>query len=67
MGKLISEIENGWAPAIVDSAEKLQHIREGLKLLTDHKSFWIGGSSKDAGIIDYSQYMVDETGKYTKK
>ena len=61
--KIISEIENGWTPAIADSAEKLEHIRQGLKLLTDYKSFWIGGSAKDAGIIEYSQYMVDETGK----
>ena len=62
--KLISEIGNGWAPAIADSAEKLEHIREGLKLLTDHISFWIGGSANAAGTIEHSKYMVDDTGEW---
>ena len=61
--KFISEIGKGWATAIADSADELDHIKESLKLLTNHISFWIGGSANAAGTIDYSKYMVDETGE----
>ena len=63
---LISELGKAWTAAIADSAEKLKQIETGQKLLTDHKSFWLGGSTNAPGTadatIDYLQYVVDETG-----
>ena len=64
---MISELGNGWSPAIADTAEKLKQIEDGQRDLSDYKSFWIGGSTDAPGTaedtIDYSQYQADESGK----
>ena len=63
---LILELGKAWTAAIAGSAEELKHIKDGQTLLTDHKSFWIGGSTNAPGkaedTIDYPKYRVDETG-----
>ena len=55
----ISELGEGWAPAILDTEEEMNFIKEGQKKFSDNRSYRIGGEAtqRPPASIDYSDYI----------
>ena len=63
--KVFSELGEEWSPAVLNSKQELNFIREGLKVYGDIWSYYIGGSADaDRDTIEYSDYYLDESGNY---
>ena len=60
-----SEIGYGWRPAVLDTQEEYDFIREGQKSFNDSASYWIGGSTDSNGIFEYSDYIGNNSGSIT--
>ena len=58
----------GWAPAILNSAEELAFIREGQAGNKEVSTYWIGGSIDAIFTVDnvdiFSRYIPDGSGNY---
>ena len=55
--KLFSEIGTGWIPAILLSDAEYDFIAEMQGRLSNNQSYWIGGSTRTTGAIDYIHYL----------
>ena len=52
-----SEIGTGWIPAILLSDAEYDFIVEIQGRLSNNQSYWIGGSTRTTGVIDYLHYL----------
>ena len=61
---IITGIGVGWIPAVIDSTSEFKFIRESQHLLTDHRDFFIDGSTNAEGgeNIEYLEYRTTSTG-----
>ena len=59
---MFSDIGNGWIPVILNSQTELEFILENQRSLSNNQSFWIAGSTRTTGDIDYSHYFQYELG-----
>ena len=53
----LSEIGPGWAPTILNSSLELEFIGRQHMRLSNHLSYWIGGSTSAADNINISDYI----------
>ena len=56
---------NGWGPAVVDSQQEYDFIKEGQQGFINSISYWIGGSTDNQtdDIFNYTFYISNDTGK----
>ena len=61
---LFSHTKDGWYPAILNSAEERDFVKQAQRKLTNDRSYWIGGStSANAGrIINLDSYQTGDAG-----
>ena len=61
-----SDLGDGWAPAVLDSQEELDLIRQGQKRNRELWSYWIGGSTAAEidSTIKYSNYYTNGSGNH---
>ena len=59
---LFTEIGPGWIPAIINSEIEHALILEKQKILNNNQSYWIAGSTRTIGDIDYVHYRPYEAG-----
>ena len=59
-----SALGEGWAPAILNSPEELDFIRQGQLWFSDDRSYWLGGSTNTQPWehIDLSDYNTGDSG-----
>ena len=61
-----SDIGMGWEPAVLDTKEEFDFIREGQKNFTNSAPYWIGGttdSDKEQSIwFNFPDYLADNSG-----
>ena len=59
------EMGNGWGPAVINSQQEYDFIKEGQKGFFNSISYWIGGSTDNQtdDIFNYTYYISDNTGK----
>ena len=62
----LSELGDGWVPAILNTQVETDFIRQAQKGLTDDRSYWIGGSTntESGSIIDLNACLTDNTGEF---
>ena len=51
------EIGLGWMPAIMNSEEERDFIKESHRLLSDVRTYWIGGSVPSSVPLNFSTYV----------
>ena len=57
------EIGNGWGPAVLDTQEEHDFIREGQKTFTNSLPYWIGGFTNEPNAtINYTEYIANNSG-----
>ena len=58
-------MSNGWGPAVVDSQQEYDFIKEGQKGFLNSISYSIGGSTdmQIDDIFNYTYYISNDTGK----
>ena len=56
---------NGWGPAVINSQQEYDFIKEGQQGFINSISYWIGGSTDNQtdDIFDYTYYISNATGK----
>ena len=59
---MFSGIGNGWIPVILNSETELNFILEKTGELSNDQSFWIAGSARTTGDIDFLHYFQYELG-----
>ena len=61
----ISGLGHGWAPAVLNTEEELDFVKEAQKGVTHTRSYWIGGSTnvERPENFGYSSYESNESGK----
>ena len=52
-----SEIGLGWMPAIMNSEAQRDFIRESQRLLSDVRTYFVGGSAPASGAFNFSDYI----------
>ena len=52
-----SEIGLGWMPDIMNSEAERDYIKDSQRLLSDVRTYWIGGSIPDSGASNFSSYI----------
>ena len=62
MNQYISEFGNEWQPAILDTEEEYDFIREGQKSFSNSVPYWIGGSTDSNDTVEYNDYIADSSG-----
>ena len=55
----------GWRLVIINSLSEYAFIQEEEKKLSDHRDFWIGGSTDAAegNVVSFCEYVPNSTGK----
>ena len=61
---LFSEIGNGWEPAVLDTQEEYDFIKEGQRSFSSSVEYWIGGSTNATQFFTYSDYVTNDSGNY---
>ena len=59
---MFSGIGNGWIPVILNSETELNFILENIGELSNNQSFWIAGSARTTGDIDFLHNFQYELG-----
>ena len=67
MNQYLSELGNEWQPAVLDTQEEHDFIREGQKSFRNSARYWIGGSSNSNDTIEYTDYIADSSGIVTSQ
>ena len=57
---MFSEIGQGWIPVVLNSETELEFILENQRNLSNNQSFWIAGSARTTGDIDFLHYFQYE-------
>ena len=63
---MFSERGPGWRLVIINSLSEYAFIQEEEKKLSDHRAFWIGGSTDatEVNTVSFCQYFPNSTGKH---
>ena len=61
------EIGEGWAPAVLDTQEEFDFIKEGQKTFKNSEPYWIGGSTNQNDKITYTEYIANNLGTITAR
>ena len=61
-----SEIGNGWEPAVLDTKEEYDFVKESQRSFNNSVPYWIGGSANATAktLIDYTDYIGNNSGNY---
>ena len=61
----ILELGDGWGPAVLETEEELNFVRQADRNISNARSYWIGGSTNICCLreISYSHYIPDDSGK----
>ena len=57
------ELGTGWEPAVLNTEEEHEFIREGQKSFASSVPYWIGGSTNQPNdTFNYSEYITNSSG-----
>ena len=61
------DLGDGWSPAVLNSEEELNFIREGQKRNRELGSYFIGGSTdaKEGSTLNYADIYTNGSGNHT--
>ena len=59
---LISELGPGWIPAVLNSELEYNYIEEEQRALMNRQDYFISGSTRTIGTIDFENYLPYQIG-----
>ena len=59
----MSDIGNGWIPALINDQTELDFIRESQRGLSNNHDYYIGGTTRGQREIDLSGYRTTNAGR----